>query len=86
MTAAASLVADVDVHVVQEHLNRYAVSCPLCRATGRMAVAHQTCAIEAHDGDGVEVVLVVCKRCGYLMPLAADRVVASNLATSLAAA
>ena len=30
----------------------------------------------SRDGaeDAVEVVLVVCKRCGYLMPLAAERV------------
>ncbi len=39
-----------------------------------MAVGHQVCEIDAHvPGDSVRVILVVCKRCGYLMPLAADR-------------
>ena len=39
-----------------------------------MAVAHQTCTIDgAAPGDALAVVLIVCKRCGYLMPLAADR-------------
>jgi hypothetical protein len=73
--SAATLTAAVDVAAVEEHLARYAVSCPLCRAFGHMAVAHEVCGIEArhHAGDAVDVVLIVCKRCGYLMPLAADR-------------
>lgn len=39
-----------------------------------MAVAQHTCGIVAYGvQDSVPVVLIVCKRCGYLMPLAADR-------------
>jgi hypothetical protein len=76
--------AVLDVAVVEEHLARYAVSCPLCKAVGRMAVAHEICAIDGRDhGDTISVVLVVCKRCGYLMPLAADRL---SPPTTLAAA
>ena len=72
--SAATLSATVDVAAVEEHLARYAVSCPLCRAVGRMAVAQHTCGIVAYGvQDSVPVVLIVCKRCGYLMPLAADR-------------
>ena len=81
---AAAHAADVDVSAVEEHLARYAVSCPLCKAVGRMAVAHQMCGIDGQDhGDSIAVVLVVCKRCGYLMPLAADRL--STPATLVAA-
>lgn len=69
--------AVVDVAAVEEHLARYAVSCPLCKAVGCMAVAHQICGIDSCEpGDKISVVLVVCKRCGYLMPLAADRLAA----------
>lgn len=73
--SAATLAASIDVATVEEHLARYAVSCPLCRAVDRMGVAQHVCGIDAHDGahDTVPVVLVVCKRCGYLMPLAVDR-------------
>ena len=73
---AATLTASIDVAAVQEHLNRYAVACPLCRAVDRMGVAQHVCGIDACDGatDSIEVVMVVCRRCGYLMPLAADRV------------
>jgi hypothetical protein len=41
-----------------------------------MSVARHVCGLEASDGsdDEVSVVLVVCRRCGYLMPLAADRI------------
>ena len=41
-----------------------------------MSVAKHLCGLEACDGseDEVPVVLVVCRRCGYLMPLAADRI------------
>lgn len=73
---AATLAGSIDVAAVEEHLGRYAVSCPLCRAVDRMSVARHLCGLEACDGTGdeVSVVLVVCRRCGYLMPLAADRV------------
>ena len=78
--SAATLAASIDVAAVEEHLARYAVSCPLCRAVDRMGVAQHLCGIEAADGadDSISVVLVVCRRCGYLMPLAADRVVAPS--------
>jgi hypothetical protein len=73
---AATLSGSIDVAAVEEHLSRYAVSCPLCRAVDRMSVARHVCGLEAIDGsdDEVSVVLVVCRRCGYLMPLAADRI------------
>jgi hypothetical protein len=72
---AATVSESIDVAAVEEHLSRYAVSCPLCRAVDRMSVARHLCGLEACDGadDEVSVVLVVCRRCGYLMPLAADR-------------
>ena len=66
--SAASIAAHVDIHAVEEHLSRYAVSCPLCRAVDRMAVAHETCDLES-----LPVVLIMCRRCGYVMPLSAER-------------
>ena len=71
--SAATLAASIDVAAVEEHLARYAVSCPLCRAVDRMAVGQHVCGIGDED-DAIPVVMVVCRRCGYLMPLAADRV------------
>ena len=49
-----------------------------------MGDAHQICGIDGQEpGDSTAVVLVVCKRCGYLMPLAADRLSAPpNLAAA----
>ena len=46
-----------------------------------MGVAKHACGLEACDGaeDAVAVVLVVCKRCGYLMPLAPTASRRSNL-------
>jgi hypothetical protein len=68
--------AGVDVAVVEEHLARYAVSCPLCKAVDRLGVGQQQCELASSDGgkDSVSVIVVVCTRCGYLMPLAADRI------------
>ena len=72
---AATLTRPVDVTAVEEHLARYAVSCPLCRAVDRMGVAQELCDFSGCDGgEGISVVMVLCRRCGYLMPLAADRV------------
>ena len=68
---AKSAAAGVDVPAVEEHLARYAVSCPLCRAVDQLGVGQQPC--ELGSGD-ISVILVVCTRCGYLMPLAADRI------------
>ena len=79
--SAATLTPRVDVAAVEGHLSRYAVSCPLCKAVATMGVAQHVCGLGATDGAGeVEVVLVVCKRCGYLMPLAAERILASAAA------
>ena len=80
--SAATLAASIDVAAVEEHLARYAVSCPLCKAVDRMGVAQHICGIDSSDdaSTSVAVVLVVCRRCGYLMPLAADRVTAAPLA------
>jgi hypothetical protein len=73
---AKSAAAGVDVAVVEEHLTRYAVSCPLCKAVDRLGVGQQQCELAASGGgkDSVPVIVVVCTRCGYLMPLAADRI------------
>jgi hypothetical protein len=77
--SAATLTPRVDVAAVEVHLSRYAVACPLCKAVSAMGVAQHVCGLGASDGsdDEVEVVLIVCKRCGYLMPLAAERILAS---------
>jgi hypothetical protein len=76
-TAAA---AGVDVAAVEEHLSRYVVSCPLCKGIGHLGVAHNECKIisGADAKDGISVVVVMCKRCGYLMPLAADQITDSG--------
>ena len=73
---AKSAAAGVDVAVVEAHLARYAVSCPLCKAVDRLGVGQQTCELASSNGskDSISVVVVVCTRCGYLMPLAADRI------------
>lgn len=77
--AKAAVAPGVDVEAVEEHLSRYAVSCPLCKAVGQLGVAQDECRIISGTDakDGIAVVVVMCKRCGYLMPLAADRVAAS---------
>ena len=66
----------VDVAAVEAHLARYVVSCPLCKAVDQLGVGHHPCLIESSNGakDSIKAVVVVCKRCGYLMPLAADLV------------
>ncbi len=73
---AKSAAAGVDVAVVEEHLARYAVSCPLCKAVDQLGVGQQPCELASSRGgdDSIPVIVVVCTRCGYLMPLAADRV------------
>ncbi len=73
---AKSAAAGVDVTVVEAHLARYAVSCPLCKAVDRLGVGQQPCELASSNGskDSISVIVVVCTRCGYLMPLAADRI------------
>jgi hypothetical protein len=73
---AKSAAAGVDVTLVEAHLARYAVSCPLCKAVDRLGVGQQPCVLASGNGskDSISVIVVVCTRCGYLMPLAADRV------------
>jgi hypothetical protein len=73
---AKAAVAGVDVAAVEEHLARYVVSCPLCKGVGQLGVAHEECKIisGADAKDGISVVVVLCKRCGYLMTLAADQI------------
>ena len=74
--AKAAAAAGVDVAAVEEHLSRYVVSCPLCKGVGQLGVAHEECKIisGADAKDGISVVVVLCKRCGYLMTLAADQI------------
>jgi hypothetical protein len=66
----------VDVAAVEAHLARYVVSCPLCKAVDQLGVGQHLGRIESANGakDSIPAVVVVCKRCGYLMPLAADLV------------
>jgi hypothetical protein len=73
---AKSAAVGVDVAVVEEHLARYAVSCPLCKAVDRLGVGQHPCELSSSTGtkDSISVIMVVCTRCGYLMPLAADRI------------
>ena len=72
---AKSAAAGVDVPSVEEHLARYAVSCPLCKAVEQLGVGQQECELASSNGtkDSISIV-VVCTRCGYLMPVAADRI------------
>ena len=78
--AKAAAAAGVDVAAVEEHLSRYVVSCPLCKGVGGLGVAHEHCRIvsDSDAKDGIAVVVVMCKRCGYLMPLAAAQIAGSR--------
>ena len=71
---AKSAAAGVDVPSVEEHLARHAVSCPLCKAVDQLGVGQQECELASSNGtkDSISVIVVVCTRCGYLRPLAAD--------------
>jgi hypothetical protein len=75
---AKTAAVGVDLAAVEAHLARFVVSCPLCKAVDQLGVAHHPCRIESSDGtkDSISAVVVVCKRCGFLMPLAADHVAA----------
>jgi phage terminase large subunit GpA-like protein len=77
---AKPVAAGVDVAAVEAHLARYVVSCPLCKAIDHLGVGQQLGRIESANGskDAIEAVVVVCKRCGYLMPLAAELVANGN--------
>ena len=79
---AKAAVAGVDVAAVEEHLARYVVSCPLCKGVGQLGVAHEECKIISGSDakDGISVVVVLCKRCGYLMTLAADQILPKKAA------
>jgi phage terminase large subunit GpA-like protein len=72
--AKAAAATAIDVAAVEAHLARYVVSCPLCKAVDQLGVGQHPCRIESSNGtkDSIAAVVVVCKRCGYLMPLAAD--------------
>ena len=86
--AKAAAAAGVDVAAVEEHLSRYVVSCPLCKGVGQLGVAQDECRIISgtDEKDGIVVVVVMCKRCGYIMPLAADQIAGATLKTKAAAA
>ena len=74
--AKAAVATAIDVAAVEEHLARYVVSCPLCKGVGQLGVAHDECKIisGADAKDGISIVVVLCKRCGYLMTLASDQI------------
>jgi hypothetical protein len=42
----------------------------------RLGVGQQECELASSNGanDSISVIMVVCTRCGYLMPLVADRI------------
>jgi hypothetical protein len=67
---------NVDVAAVEAHLARFVVSCPLCKAVDQLGVGQHPCRIESSNGksDSIPAVVVVCKRCGFLMPLAAEHI------------
>jgi hypothetical protein len=48
----------------------------LCKAVDQLGVGQHRCTISSANGkdDSIPAVMVVCKRCGYLMPLAADHI------------
>jgi len=77
---AKSAAPGVDVAAVEAHLARYAVSCPLCKAVDQLGVGQHQCTIQSANGasDSIPAVIVVCKRCGFLMPLAVDRMTPSE--------
>jgi hypothetical protein len=77
---AKSAAAGVDVAAVEAHLARYAISCPLCKAVDQLGVGHHLCTIASANGakDSIAAIVVVCTRCGYLIPLAADRVLPAD--------
>jgi phage terminase large subunit GpA-like protein len=73
---AKSAAPSVDVASVEAHLARYAVSCPLCKAVDQLGVGQHQGKIQSANGasDSIQAVIVLCKRCGFLMPLAVDLV------------
>lgn len=77
---AKSAAVGVDVAAVEAHLARYAVSCPLCKAVDRLGVGQQPCTIGSSSAanGSIEAIMVICTRCGLLMPLAADHIAASS--------
>lgn len=79
---AKSAAVGVDVAAVEAHLARFVVSCPLCKAVDQLGVGQHPCRIESSNGreDSIPAVMVVCKRCGFLMPLAADHIAAGQAA------
>jgi C4-type Zn-finger protein len=79
MKVKATVAGSVDVAAVEAHIERFVVSCPLCKAVGQLGVAQHVCGIEACDGtdDSIHAVMIVCKRCGYLIPLSAEHITSS---------
>jgi hypothetical protein len=73
---AKTAAGQVDIAAVEAHLARYVVSCPLCKAVDQLGVGQHPCRIESANGksDSIAAIVVMCRRCGYLMPLAADRI------------
>ena len=69
----------IDVGAVEAHLARFVISCPLCKAVDQLGVGQHQCRIESSNGtkDAIRAVVVMCRRCGFLMPLAADQTAAA---------
>jgi hypothetical protein len=76
MKVKATVAGSVDVAAIEAHIERFVLSCPLCKAVGQLGVAQHVCGIEACDGvdDSIHTVVLLCKRCGYLIPLSADHI------------
>ena len=70
----------VDVAAIEAHVARFVVSCPLCKAVDQLGVGHHPCRLESANGakDSIPAVVVMCKRCGFLMPLSADHIAAAG--------
>jgi hypothetical protein len=79
---AKSAAPGVDVAAIEAHVARFVVSCPLCKAVDQLGVGHHPCKLESANGakDSIPAVVVMCKRCGFLMPLSADHIAAAGAA------
>ena len=77
---AKSAASGVDVAAIEAHVARFVVSCPLCKAVDQLGVGHHPCKLESANGtkDSIPAVVVMCKRCGFLMPLSADHITAAG--------
>jgi hypothetical protein len=79
---AKSAAAGVDLAAIEAHVARFVVSCPLCKAVDQLGVGQHPCKLESANGgkESIPAVVVMCKRCGFLMPLSAEHIAAARAA------